>query len=144
METAIQNIRGVPNVNSGEDIILHESKSTAEEQIMKVETAKFSAESAAAEQELDTSIVRLIGGFLGALILFNSIANVFRDISKRKLNHWSYTRIVLDFTVSGALIGYGLKNMLFGIQAGFIVGIITLLIEVSIIKRLNKRKENIS
>jgi hypothetical protein len=127
------------NLDPSQELIIHDSKSTAEEQIMKVETAKFSAESAAAEQELDTSIVRAIGGFLGALILFNSIANVYRDIKRKKLNPWSYTRIVLDFTVSGALIGYGLEHMLFGIQAGFLVGIFTLILELLIIKKLKKK-----
>jgi hypothetical protein len=130
------------NFSPQTEMILHDSKSTAEEQIMKVETAKFSAESAAAEQELDTGVVRAIGGFLGALILFNSIANVFRDVKKRKLNPWSYTRVVLDFTVSGALIGYGFEHMLVGIQAGFVIGIVTLLLELKLIARLVRKEKN--
>ena len=128
------------NFDPQTELILHDSKTTADEQIMKVETAKFSAESAAAERELEPSMVKGIGGFLGALILFNSIANVFRDVKRKKLNPWSYTRIILDFTVSGAMIGYGLGQMLLGMKSGLVLGLITLVTELIIIKRRNKVK----
>jgi hypothetical protein len=111
-----------------------EGRSSSEEQIMKVETAKFSAESALEEEKMERSTVKGIGGILGILLLFNSIANVIKDIKTKKMNGWTYSRVLVDFTVSGGLIGYAFSNMLFGMKVGIIIGIMILFIELYLVK----------
>jgi len=126
METT-QQIQNVEEVH-------FETRSSSEEQIMKVETAKFSAESALEEEKIQRSTVKSIGGVLGILLLFNSVVNVIKDIKTRKINGWTYSRVLVDFTVSGGLIGYAFSNMLFGMEIGVFMGVIILIIELLIIK----------
>jgi hypothetical protein len=95
-----------------------------------IESAKFSAETTFKDANLKETFGRTLGGILGVLVLFGSITNVIQDFKIKKRNPWIYSRIILDFTASGALIGYALENTLWGLKLGVAVGLIILMVEM--------------
>ena len=65
----------------------------------------------------------------------NSVLSVRKDLKRKKIEKWVYSRVIIDFTVSGGLIGFALKNMMLGLEIGFLIGIFVLMSEVGIIYR---------
>ena len=100
-----------------------------------IESAKFSAETAFKDSNIKETLAKTLGGVLGLLVLFGSITNIIEDFKTKKKNPWTYSRIILDFTASGALIGYAFENTMFGLKFGIIIGIITLLAEVILLRK---------
>jgi hypothetical protein len=100
-----------------------------------IESAKFSAETALKDSRIKETIGRTLGGLLGIFLLFGSITNVIKDFSNKKKSPWIYSRIIMDFTASGALIGYAVGYTLGGIGIGFLIGIITLIAELYCINK---------
>jgi hypothetical protein len=100
-----------------------------------IESAKFSAETTFKDSKLKESLGKTLGGILGVLVLFGSITNVLDDFKTKKRNPWTFSRIILDFTASGALIGYALENTLIGLKLGISVGLIMLLAELILLRK---------
>jgi len=100
-----------------------------------IEGAKISAETALKDSRLKETLGRSLGGLLGVFFLFGSITNVLQDFRRNKRNPWTYSRILLDFTASGALIGYALEDTLLGLKLGIGIGVITLLAELIFIRK---------
>ena len=99
-----------------------------------IEKAKFSSETVLRDSSIKESITRIIGGMFGFLVLINSISNIEKDFKSKNKNQWIYSRIIMDFTASGALIGYAAKNTIIGLVIGLIFGIIMVVIERNMIK----------
>lgn len=100
-----------------------------------IESAKFSAETTLKDSKLKETLGRTLGGILGVLVLLGSITNVVQDFKDKKKGPWTYSRIILDFTASGALIGYALENTLLGLKFGIILGLSVLLIEIILLRK---------
>ncbi len=69
------------------------------------------------------------------MVLFGSVTNVIQDFKTKKTSPWVYSRIVVDFVASGALIGYALNQTLMGLITGFFIGIVTLIMELIYLKK---------
>ncbi len=139
METSISQMENIGNKIASqmpvpEDLGV-DARPAPEEQIMKLESAKVSADSALAESKISSSIVSTLGGVLGVLVLFSSISNLAKDFRAKKTNPWTYSRIMIDFSVSGGLIGYAFGHMFLGLEAGFIIGILVLILELIFIRK---------
>ena len=100
-----------------------------------IDNAKMSAETAFKDTTLKANVGRTLGGIFGFLVLLGSVTNVIEDFKKNKRNPWVYSRIILDFVASGALIGYALKNTLLGLELGVTAGGIILIMELIYIKK---------
>jgi hypothetical protein len=100
-----------------------------------IESAKFSVDTTLKDAKLKDTLGRTFGGVLGGLVLLGSLTNVFEDFKSKKKNPWVYSRIILDFMASGALIGYALENTLLGLKFGLAIGALTLILELFLIKR---------
>jgi hypothetical protein len=111
-----------------------QSANIAEGKKESIESARYSAETTLKDSNLREGIGRGFGGFLGFLILMGSITNVIEDFKIKKKNIWTYSRIILDFIASGALIGYALENTLLGLKVGGIIGLTTLVAECVFIR----------
>lgn len=101
-----------------------------------IESLRYSTETVMKDNKLKEIFGRTLGGIFGFAILFSSITNVVTDFKSKKRSPWIYSRIILDFTASGALIGYALGETLIGISLGIAIGLIILILEV-ITKRKN-------
>jgi hypothetical protein len=95
-----------------------------------IDGARVSAETVMKDNRIKETLGRIFGGMLGLLVLFGSITNVIQDFKTKKRSPWVYSRIIIDFVASGALIGYALEQTLWGLIAGFGIGIITMLVEI--------------
>ncbi len=92
--------------------------------------ARVSAETVLKDNKTKELLGRIFGGLLGFLVLFGSITNVIEDFKTKKRSPWVYSRIMLDFIASGALIGYALEQTLWGLYVGLTVGGIILVCEL--------------
>ncbi len=102
-------------INNSETIM----PSTLEEPINRLETAKFAAESALQEEQLDVSIVRSIAAALGVFILIDNLVKLFKN-PLHKLRNIEISKLVINFVVAGALIGYTFKNLVVGMEIGLV------------------------
>lgn len=100
-----------------------------------IDSARVSADTVLKDSKIRDTIGRFFGGFLGLMVLFGSVTNVIQDFKTKKTSPWVYSRIVVDFVASGALIGYALNQTLIGIIAGFTIGILTLIMELVYLKK---------
>jgi len=118
---------------SAQDIKAEAIKGTtdiAEGKKESIESAKFSAETTLKDSRIKETLGRSLGGFLGVLLLFGAITNVAKDIKDKKKSPWIFSRIIMDFTASGALIGYAIGYTLRGISIGAVIGLATLIFEL--------------
>jgi len=106
-----------------------ETSETIESRKDSIERARFSSEAVLRDSSIKESITKIIGGMFGFLILISSISNIEKDFKLKNKNPWVYSRIILDFTASGALIGYAAKNTLIGLAIGLVFGITMVIIE---------------
>jgi len=113
---------------------IYEKNETIESRKDSIEKAKFSSETVLRDSSIKEGITRIIGGMFGFLVLLSSISNVEKDFKSKVRSPWTYSRIILDFTASGALIGYAIKNTLIGITLGLIIGVIMVIIERKMIR----------
>lgn len=100
-----------------------------------IDSVRVSADTVLKDSRIRETIGRFFGGFFGIMVLFGSITNVIQDFKTKKMSPWVYSRIVVDFVASGALIGYALNRTLIGIVAGLIIGILTLIMEMLYLKK---------
>ena len=100
-----------------------------------IESARFSVDTTLKDSKLRDNLGKTFGGVLGGLVLLGSLTNVIEDFKTKKKNPWVYSRIILDFMASGALIGYAFENTLLGLKCGIAIGVITLILELIFIKK---------
>lgn len=100
-----------------------------------IDSARVSADTVLKDSKIRDTIGRFLGGFLGLMVLFGSVTNVIQDFKTKKTSPWVYSRIVVDFVASGALIGYALNQTLAGLIAGFTIGVLTLVMELIYLKK---------
>lgn len=110
----------------GEEVVVDIAEGKKE----SIESAKFSAETTVKDSRIKETIGRSLGGLLGIFLLFGAITNVAKDLKAKKKSPWIFSRIIMDFTASGALIGYALGYTLQGLSLGVVIGILTLLFEL--------------
>jgi hypothetical protein len=140
METAMQSQRelitntGLVRTSISEESLIskaaNETVDFAEGKKESIESAKFSAETTVKDSRLKETVGRSLGGLLGILLLFGAITNVAKDIKEKKKSPWIFSRIIMDFTASGALIGYAIGYTLQGISLGALIGIATVIFEL--------------
>jgi hypothetical protein len=99
-----------------------------------VENARFSADTLSRDAQLK-NIARAFSGILGVVILFRAIANTIYDLKHPKKNPWIFSRVILEFTASGILIGYSLSHILIGMSLGFFTGAAIVLVELKVFKK---------
>lgn len=100
-----------------------------------IDSVRVSADTILKDNKIRDTIGRFFGGFLGLMVLFGSVTNVIQDFKTKKTSPWVYSRIVVDFVASGALIGYALNQTLIGLITGFAIGILTLIMELIYLKK---------
>jgi acid phosphatase family membrane protein YuiD len=108
-----------------------------------LDSARFSTDAAFKDKSIKDGVVRGLSGILGILVLSNSINNLREDFKNNKIDFWIVSRVIVDFTASGALIGYAFNNVLFGILIGAIVGLIALIVELVSLKKKNASRKQL-
>ncbi len=108
---------------------------SAESKKQSIESARYSSETLMKDSTLGKSIVRTAGGIFGSLILLRSIGGVLNDIKSEKMDSWIFSRVILDFTASGTLIGFAVDRTLIGMIGGLSLGILSLITELFIFKQ---------
>jgi hypothetical protein len=107
-----------------------------------IDSAKYSADAVLRDKSIGEVITKSISGIFGATVLFGSITNVIKDFRNNKKSPWVFSRILVDFLASGALIGYALGYTLIGIYVGSSIGVLTLIAEIIFKKRCDKKRES--
>lgn len=117
-------MEGLRQTIQTEKIILDEGKKES------IESLRYSTDTVLRDNNIKQIIGRIFGGIFGITILFSSITNVITDFKLKKRSPWIYSRIILDFTASGTLIGYTINHTIPGLFIGLGVGITTLIAEI--------------
>ena len=104
-----------------------------------IESARYSSETLLRDENIGRTIARGAGAVFGSLVLLKSVEGVREDIRSKKMTSWTYSRVILDFTASGALIGFSAGFTLYGIILGITLGVGSLITEIVLLRKGKKQ-----